>query len=314
MKPDNKNASVTKSHPWLKIHSSSIEEYIPPRYYEKLLKDYVFHKKTDLEYLKHFLESLKNPRMSILELGSGSGRATDILLRNVGTFKNLDLVDLSPHMIAWLKNKYRNNKNIRVVRSDSVKYLEKTKKKYDFVFSFWSFSHSIHQHMEKSGLKRVSEYLEKCLIRFFTNNLNPGGKFFLFHFDSKSDEQKILMKQWGKFFPIFRDTRRQSPSKLLLDDILKRLQKKKIIEKLEIKHLSGDPISYESLEEALEIFINFHMETEFNRSPRIGEILKEVSSDINKHKIKNGHFLIKPGCFVYTFQKANTKVFSKEAR
>lgn len=294
--------SLIKEHPWLRVHSGSIEEYIHPQHYERLLKEYIFSGKADLEYFDDDLKFLESSDLRILELGSGSGRATDIFLKKIKKFKKLDLVDLSPHMVRWLEKKYGKNTKVTEITADSIDYLETTKRYYDYVFSLWSFSHSIHQHMEKDGVKKASKYIRKNLINFFSNKLNPGGKFFLIHFDSRSDEQRILMKQWSKFFPTFKVINKQSPSKLLLDDTFKYLEKKGVIQKLRIKHLTGQPIVYESLEEALEIFINFHMETEFNRSPYIKEILREVSSDMSKYRRKDRYY-IKPGCFIYTFQR-----------
>jgi len=52
--------NLIKKYPWLNIHSESIEDYIPPDYYDNLLKDYVFLGKLDLDFFKSYLsENIK---------------------------------------------------------------------------------------------------------------------------------------------------------------------------------------------------------------------------------------------------------------
>ncbi len=58
--------------------------------------------------------------------------------------------------------------------------------------------------------------------------MRSGASFFLIHFDSLSEEQKILMRQYRKFFPLFKSKIKQSPSKLILDEVLNFFDGKKL--------------------------------------------------------------------------------------
>jgi len=235
----------------------------------------------------------------VLELGPGSGRVTKVFLKSSINYNNLDLVDLSNDMINGLKKKFNDNK-INIYKNDSLDYLNKVNKKYDLVYSLWSFSHSVHQHIVERNSNQGQ--IKKILKKFIANNMNPGANFFLIHFDSQSEEQNILMKQWGKYFSAFSDQSKQSPSKLILDNLFSEMSGN-IIDNFECNHLIGDPIVYKTLDEALETIMNFHMETEFNKHKDTEMIVKELTENINKHTRSDGKYYIKPGCFMYTFKR-----------
>ena len=91
-----KMESLYKEYPWLKI-TTTVEEYVAPEYYNKLLKDYIFDGQRDTQYFEGFLKSVPLSEMiNALELGCGSGRATRVFIDSLDTkgFK-LELVDLS---------------------------------------------------------------------------------------------------------------------------------------------------------------------------------------------------------------------------
>jgi hypothetical protein len=113
-----------------------------------------------------------------------------------------------------------------------------------------------------------------------------------------SDEQKILMEQWRKVFPIYNKTSVQSPSKLLIDKTLIGLEKSGVIE-LEILHYKGEEIIYSTIDEALEIFLNFHMESYFNEHELLPIIIEELEDYFKKFMDEEGAIRIKPGCFIY---------------
>ncbi|MFH1161882.1 MAG: class I SAM-dependent methyltransferase [Candidatus Jorgensenbacteria bacterium] len=296
-------SGIRKRYPWIKMFSGDIECYIPPGYYDKLLKEYTFGGKSDLDIFRLYLKSLTlKPGCRVLELGGGTGRATKVFLDAIKNFGALDVIDLSPGMVSYLSRRFSRNRNVLVRTADNVDYLNKTKRKYDLVYSLWSFSHSAHQHMADEGLRRGSKYTENSLEGFIKGNINPRGNFFVMHFDSLSEEQRILMKQWAKDFHIFKKRSRQSPSKRLLDKILKNLNGV-YIHGLTTKYYAGDQILYNSLDELLEIFLNFHMETEYNRSRYLKRALRDISNDAHKYCQPNGTYLIRPGCFVYSFQR-----------
>ncbi len=56
-----------------------VEDYVEPDYYERLLKEYAFSGKTDLDLFGEFLAGLsKKSDVNVLELGSGTGRKSEI--------------------------------------------------------------------------------------------------------------------------------------------------------------------------------------------------------------------------------------------
>jgi SAM-dependent methyltransferase len=290
-----KNPLVT--YPWLAI-ANSVEQYVAPDYYKKLLKEYSFNGVSDLKYLENYIKEL-NPA-NVLELGCGSGRATEVAFRKFSSSK-FTLVDLSERMISASKEQFGENA-AAFHTQDAVDFLKKTKQHYDFVYSLWSFSHSVHQHVHKQGFDRAGWMIERTLKTFIRNNLNKGGRFFLIHFDSMSDEQRILMRQWKKVFPEFADIHQQSPSKRIIDSALLDLDNSNEIV-LSIIHLRGDAITYASEDEVLETFLNFHLETYFNKTTMLASILQDVRNKIAPYRNRDGSFSIQPGCFVYAFEK-----------
>lgn len=296
-------AKLQKKHSWIKKYSEDIENYIPSNYYDSLLKEYTTGGKSELEIFSEYLEKRNVSNYnSVLELGCGSGRATDIFLAANIPYNKLDLVDLSPDMVSHMKEAHKNATAINIHTDDNINFLSKTNTLYDFVYSLWSLSHSIHQHMVDDGFEKAKDYVMNTLKDFISNRMSPGADFFLIHFDSKSEEQTILMNQWKKNFSIFDQGDKQSPSKQLLDSVLQDLEVKTITD-LQITYYRGDPIRYASLEELLEIFLNFHMETEYNRSKNLEKIIEEISKDAEPYKQKDSTYSVGTGFFIYTFKK-----------
>lgn len=289
--------ALTKSYPWLTA-TNSVEEYVAPDYYKKLLKGYSFEGVHDLEYLKRYIDGL-NPT-TVLELGCGNGRASDVVIRILPSAK-FTLTDLSSRMIGFSEKRFKGN-NVTSSIQDAVEFLKETEDQYDLVYSLWSFSHSVHQHVHKLGFDKASQLLKSSLTKFVRKNLKKGGKFFLMHFDSMSDEQRILMRQWKRVFSGFSDISQQSPSKRMIDSVLWGLDNRNEIT-LSVTHMRGDKIVYSSEDEVLETFLNFHMETYFNKTPLLATVLRDVRARIQPYRQKNGTFAIQPGCYIYTFKK-----------
>ena len=293
-----KNRDLISNHKWLKI-TTEVEDYIEPEYYNRLLKHYIFNGKTDLDIFRDYLLNISNCS-EILELGCGSGRVSDVFVKNASKKYNYDLLDLSHQMLDYTKDKF-SKFNFNYIESDTIDYLLNNTKKYDFVFSLWSYSHSVHQQMHKYGVSSGNSYVEAALRKFIISDLLPNGKMFIIHFDSLSEEQEILMKQWKKFYPTFSDTSKQSPSLIVTDSVLSKLQSENIID-YKITHLTGEEIGYDSLEEAMEIFLNFHMESYANEKFELSSVYRDVEEYIKKFK-KNDKIYIKPGCFIIEIKK-----------
>lgn len=294
-------SALESKHSWLKMDSRDASDYLTPEYYDSIIKEYVFNGKSDLELFRNFLKHGFGDRHVVksLELGSGSGRGTDVFLESVPSYASLDLVDLSAEMIAYCENKYRDQRDVNFFQSDSIDFFSKTKDTYDFVYSLWSLSHSIHQHIvDKNG---EYEYTRNSIRNFIEKSIAPGGKMYVIHFDSLSEEQSIIYRQLSRDYPVAALTDRQSPSKLLLDDVFRECEKIGMGNS-SITHLIGDPIRYDSIEDALESFMNFHMHTYFNHSDVTEQVIDELTKDLGKYEKPDGVF-IRPGCFVYLFEK-----------
>ncbi len=294
---------LIKKYLWLARSSKDVADYIPPEYYDRLLKKYIFNGLTDLEHFKKYLKdnfASGTSNLKVLELGFGSGKATSIFFETIKKYAYLDLIDLSHDMHVFTKKRFANKKHLRFKEQDTIAYLENTRAEYDLVFSLWSFSHSVHQHMIFEDYAKASRRTEKAVKKLIKENMKKGGRIFIIHFDTQSDEQKILVNQWRKVFPIFKIDQ-QSPSKELLDRTFGVLKSKDIID-FKVTHYKGKVIEYKSINEALEIFMNFHMETYFNRNKNVDLIIKELIKEFSRYK-KNGKVYISPGCFIYEIYK-----------
>jgi hypothetical protein len=89
-----------------------------------------------------------------------------------------------------------------------------------------------------------------------------------------------------------------SPSKRLIDELLIRLSIAGIVS-FSVQHLEGEPIMYENSEEALEIFMNFHMESTFNNQAQGPEVIAELERDLAAFEDGTGRLSIPTGCIVY---------------
>lgn len=286
-----------KEHPWLYYHPDTITTYLPPDYYGKLLKPYTFNGKTDLELFTGYVHEHFQPQVEdVLEMGSGSGRATDALLCTGVGFHTLDLVDLSADMAAHSREKYANVPGVAVFESDLLNYLQASTKSYSAAFSLWGFSYSVHHHMNDMGIRAGRQYAEDVIAKFITQNLRSGGSMFIVHPDILSDEQRALKTLRQPTISKTKD--KQSSSKRVLDSVLERLEKCGLVQ-ADCTHLQGDPIRYSSMDEALEVSLNFHMHGSLNRSRRLVRVIDILQKEFAKFQLGDEVF-ISPGCFIYT--------------
>lgn len=293
-----KTNKLIEKYPWL-AKVNTVEDYLPPEYYQHLLKPYTFGGVSDLSLLEKFLYNKKPSK--VLELGCGSGRASVIAVSTIST-TDYTFSDLSERMLEAAKQHLP--KDSSFVASDAIEYMENTKDMYDLVYTLWSFSHSTHQHIHRLGIEKAEEYISSVIKKFIQENITKDGSFFLIHFDSLSQEQSILMRQWKRVFPAFANIEKQSPSKQIIDKTLLELDKKgEII--LSIAHLKGGAIHYKSEDELLETFMNFHLETYFNNSSLTESVIDDIRGQIAKYRNEDGSYDITPGCYVYSFIKTN---------
>ncbi|BFD25321.1 MAG: class I SAM-dependent methyltransferase [Dysgonamonadaceae bacterium] len=291
-----KKDKILKEYPWL-AKINTVEDYLPPEYYQHLLKPYIFGGVSDISLLGNFLHN-KKP-LKVLELGCGSGRASDTAVSIIPT-ADYTFSDLSGRMLEAAKQHLP--KNSAFVISDAVDFMENTNDIYDLVYTLWSFSHSTHQHVHRLGIEKAEDYISSVIKKFIRQNITKNGSFFLIHFDSLSQEQSILMRQWKRVFPTFANIEEQSPSKQFIDRTLLELDTKGEIT-LSINHLCGDAIHYKSENELLETFMNFHLETYFNNSSLNKSVIEDIKEQASKYRNEDGSYDITPGCYVYSFVK-----------
>ncbi len=295
-----KNSMQRKDYAWLKLQPDE-GLYLDPHEYSTILKRYIFDGKDDLAYLQEAVQKEQKVK-SILEFGCGSARATMPVLEALSNYEKIDLVDLSRTMLEHAKSLLADYHNVNTVQSDTIDFINSTESSYDLVFSMWSLSHSVHQHLKIDGLEKGVPKIEAALNRLFTKTLNVGGLFFLTHFDSLSDEQRPSISQRKRDNPVFHNPDKQSPSKLAVDAVLEKLQRDGIVE-AEVSHLIGEPLVFENTEAVLEYYMNFHMECHFNQNPDVEEILNSLEKDLSVYKNEDGAYKIKPGCFIYKVRR-----------
>lgn len=97
-------------------------EYARPKYPQEL-----FEKILDFSGI--------NEKSNILEVGAGTGQATDLFLDN-GRF-NIELLEVSAEQTAFLRQKYNGIDNISVIKDYFEDYT--TDKKYDLIYSATAF-------------------------------------------------------------------------------------------------------------------------------------------------------------------------------
>lgn len=283
-------------YPWLGVHISSTE-YLGPDYYQKLLRPYVFGGRTDLQILREWLEdgSLTS-RIPALEIGPGPGRATSVFLSARQT-QSLQLVDLSNQMLSYCRRRFVDEKRLLYMQKDAVEFLRECETSFSLGFSLWSLSHSIHRAIQDRGELEGEKVSREAIRALFTSVLEPGGRFLLIHFDPSSQEQRISLRQRSKLQP-FLTSKTEVPSRLIIDSVCADLQQRGLIQ-VDIEHLSGEPIRYAGMDDALEIFMNLHMEGMFNEHRLLPGVIRELTEDLARYQDESGRITIETGCYLY---------------
>jgi len=301
---------LLKTYPMLGTTIENHADYVEPDDYARLLKPYNARSVEDLALFTKFVDAVATTRENnraqfgkVLELGCGSGRSTQAFMDTADT-EELHLLDLSPRMLNRTQARYAALGNVSYIESDTTTHLEGSDDQYDLIYSLWSFSHSVHQILVSGDLELGKLRVKAAIRRMIVEMMKPGAGFFLIHVDSKSEEQTILFRQWAKLFPIFQNEELQTPSKLIFDEVLGELGKEGVIQ-YSAEHVEMDGQEYSSFEELLDIFLNFHLESQFNDSPSIENIIGEIREYVEQFKQPDGTYVIRPGCFIYKVIKNN---------
>jgi SAM-dependent methyltransferase len=289
-------SALRKDVPWIDDAADG-PEYLDPVYYDRILKPYVFSGVDDLALFRRYLSRSHLPqKASILEIGPGTGRASRLLSHDRRRFE-IDLVDQSQRMLKYLESTLALEGTARYLRSDAVTYLAKTSHTYDCVLSLWSLSHSIHQNIADKGEVRGQGLAAYALRRLFGSVLKRSGKFFIIHFDSTSDEQTVSLRQRCRIEPWLK-VGSPSPSQVIVERVLAESAAEGII-RFNKQHMVGSPIIYSDLDEAMEVFMNFHMEGVFNRTREFSRVLDALATDLARYRMPDGTVALEPACFIY---------------
>lgn len=290
----------TAQYTWLKIWNHS--DYLSPDYYHKLLKPYVFNGKDDLVLFRDYLHNLSAPPKNAIEFGCGTGRGSKVFLDEYPNTK-LSILDLSPQMLNFTSQKFVVD---NAICSDTIDFMKQTSQKFDLAFSLWSFSHSVHQQLEKfTNLNQGKQYIINVLVKFITENLSDKGRMFIIHFDSQSEEQTILMKQWAKTSPVYDRYGKISLSLECIHDALEYLKNNNLVS-YQIRHQNGEEIKYNNEENALETFVNFHLEGVFNGGSNtiLTQVIKELKTEFVQYTNKRDNTTsIGTGCYLIEINK-----------
>lgn len=134
---------------WIRWHSGKIQ------------KSHYLHTKKSIGYAFSKLSNVLGNADELLEVGCATGVWTDICLKYS---KRLTLFDISDKMIELVKDKYKNESNIRYICGDFVKDKIDRKDFFDIVFS----SRAIEYMSNKEHM------IKKCFYY-----LKPGGYLIL---------------------------------------------------------------------------------------------------------------------------------------
>lgn len=119
--------------------------------------------------LKHIIDSLSDPTLSILIPGCGNAHEAAYLLQQ--GFQNVTLLDIAPSPIQRLRENL-GNENINIVEEDFFNHQEQ----YDLILE-QTFFCALHPELRK-------DYVQKC-----HDLLSPGGSVrgVLFHIDFENE-------------------------------------------------------------------------------------------------------------------------------
>jgi SAM-dependent methyltransferase len=286
-------------------------EYLSPEYYDRILKKYATHNglHEDLDLFSNFLNERPSCG-SVLELGCGSGRATRIIT-DLNHYDQLTVTDLSRQMLNFVQSEL-GTKISEYEESDHIEFLQKTEKEFDTVISLWSLAHSVFPWYVKHGQDSF-KLIEAIITHFFVTNLKKNGRVFIIQTDGASEEQKLIKKSWllgdsvlgkndlqSKYYEDF-----QSPSIRILDSVFSTLIEKGIFDPngTIVQRILGNEIEYSSAEEALEIFMNFHLEGEFNGTEAFMPVYTFLENEFKRILEVKGKLTIGTGFWLYKATK-----------
>jgi SAM-dependent methyltransferase len=102
--------------------------------------------------LKAYIDQLANKEVRILIPGCGNTYEADYLLKQ--GFTNITVIDIAPALVDQLKEKYRNNSNIKIILGNFFKH----EGKYDLILE-QTFFCAINPPLRKDYIAKMNELL-----------------------------------------------------------------------------------------------------------------------------------------------------------
>ena len=124
--------------------------------------------------LKAYIDQLTNKQLRILIPGCGNAYEAEYLLQQ--GFTNVTVIDISPTLVAKLKNKFEGNSNIKIVLGDFFKHIGE----YDLILE-QTFFCAINPNLRKSYVAKIKELLSadgKLAGVLFSKNFEQQGPPF----------------------------------------------------------------------------------------------------------------------------------------
>ena len=153
--------------------------YISPQRYD----DQFWWKKDDLEFWK---SKLLKPNKNILELGAGTGRIANVLMREGAHYTGIDISSDYVNYANSKLNQYTNNRAI-ICKDMKTFHLHK---RFDFIFiAFNSFLHLLKENDAIQCLKQIKKHMHDNSI-LYIDILIPRTEFL----DRSKKKQITIME------------------------------------------------------------------------------------------------------------------------
>jgi SAM-dependent methyltransferase len=104
--------------------------------------------------IKEYIDSIPNKNAKILIPGCGNSYEAEYLLKN--NFTDITVIDISPTLVAALKQKFAENKNIKIVLGDFFEH----KNQYDIIIE-QTFFCALHPNDREKYVFKMHELLRK---------------------------------------------------------------------------------------------------------------------------------------------------------
>lgn len=120
--------------------------------------------------IKNYIDQLLNKNIRILIPGCGNTHEADYLLKT--GFTDVTVIDIAPALVAQLKEKYKDNTNIKIILGDFFKH----EGKYDLI-------------LEQTFFCAIDPSLRKDYVAKMPELLAPNGKLVGVLFNRRFEEQ-----------------------------------------------------------------------------------------------------------------------------